>query len=582
MKDKHSVLTLVPFLKEMKHYQLHTFRSDLYAAFAIALLVIPQSIAYSLLAGLPPIAGFYSAIFGTIFASALGSSRHLVSGPTTGVAILIQTTITDTLQNFFPTASGFEKQRLVILILTHVVFIIGIVQIFSAFFNVGKLLQFVSRSVVLGYFAGIALAIVVNQIYYFSGIDLGIEDKLIYRIIYYIKHITSLEIGSILTGLITVCVLIFIRKKLPKFPDALFALVIGSVVALIFNRYLTEKLYVKTLIDNLEFSSPKLLFEFPIFQFKIFKDVFLSSIAIAFVAILEVFSVSRNLATRSGQSIYSNQEVFGLGISNFILSFFQYVIPASGSASRSFLNYESGAKTRFSAILSGILVAILILVFWQLIQIIPLAALAAILIVTSLKIINFESVKLCFRASRGDAIVYILTMGSCLIFNLDIAFFVGIVISIIFYLKRSAEPHQVEYAFDSSGRLAIVDPSEKKRRKVRIIGVSGELFFGTVDLFQNTMRTIAKDPHVKVIVLRLTGVYHVDASMCLAILKTNDYLKITKRHLIISGISDEVWHTFLKTKLVEKIGSENLFLTDEVSPQLSTWNACLRAKELLI
>jgi len=581
MKKKQESLSLLPFVKEVRRYQLSTFRADLYAAFAVALLAIPQSIAYSLLAGLPPIAGFYSAIFGTIFASAFGSSRHLISGPTTGVAILIQTTIIDTLQNYYPDAVGLERQELVIIILTHIIFIIGAVQIFSAFFNVGKLLQFVSRSVVLGYFAGITLAIVANQIYYFAGVELGSEEKLIFRLGYFFTHLKSIEIGSIIVGIFTLALLIFMKKKLPKYPDALLALVIGSIFSFIINRYFIQEFNVKTFANTMDTQSPSLLIGFPILQFKIFKAVFLSSVAVAFVAILEVFSVSRNLAAKSGQNVYSNQEVFGLGISNFILSFFLYVIPASGSASRSVLNYESGAKTRFSAVLSGVLVAIIILVLWPLMRVIPFASLAAILLFTSIKLINYENVKLCFRASKGDAIVYILTMASCLIFNLDIAFFVGIVISIIFYLKRSAEPHQVEYAFDSAGRLTVVSPDEKKRRKVRIIGVSGELFFGTVDLFQNTMRTVAKNQHVKVIVLRLTGVYHVDASMCLAISMINDYLKTTKRHLVISGITHEVWVVFSKTKLIKEIGVENLFLSNEASPQLSTWKACLRAQSLL-
>ena len=195
--------------------------------------------------------------------------------------------------------------------------------------------------------------------------------------------------------------------------------------------------------------------------------------------------------------------------------------------------------------------------------------------------VQFDQVKLCIQATRGDAVALLLTTGSCLFFDLDIAFFIGIIISIVFYLKRSAEPHRVEYAFDLAGRLTEVSPEEKVHRKVRIIGVAGELFFGTVDLFQNTMRTIAKDPHVKAIVLRLTGVYHVDASMCVAMIKIYGYLKNTKRHLVISGISDEVWKIFYRTGIVEKVGAENLFLADEANPQLSTWKACLRAQDLV-
>lgn len=571
-------VSFIPFKKELKKYTFSKFKSDLLASLSVALLAIPQAIAYSLLAGLPPIAGFYSAIFGTIFASAWGCSRHLVAGPTTGVAILLQTAVQEVLQSNFPNVTGLEKEQLVIQILTHIVFVIGFVQIFSAFFNVGKLLQFVSRSVVFGYFAGVAFAIFANQIYYFSGVNFGQDDRIVFRLSYYFTHLNELKVGSVVVGGISLGLLYGFKRWLAKFPDALLTLIMASCIAFVINQFFIHA--VPSLQDVVNIQKPGFHFFLPLFEWDLFKKVFASSCAIAFVAILEVFSVSRNLATKSGQNIYSNQEVFGLGISNMILSFFPFSIPSSGSASRSMLNYVNGAKTRFAAIYSGGFIAVFILIFWPWIQWIPLATLAALLLMTTKNILNYDSIKLCFRATKGDGIVFCLTMASCLFFDLDIAFFIGIMISLVFYLKRSAEPHQVEYAFNSAGRLTVVPPKEKAHRKIRIIGVAGELFFGTVDLFQNTMRTIAKDNHVRVIVLRLTGVYHVDASMCLAILKVHDYLRATNRHLVISGISDEVWKVFSRTKVVHTIGSENLFLSDEASPQLSTWKACLRAQDL--
>ena len=159
------------FLTDLKSYDLPTFKSDFFAALAVALLTIPQSIAYSLLAGLPPSAGLFSAIFGTIFTGALGSSKHLVSGPSTGVAILIQSVISDTMATLYPSVLGDERDFLVLSILTHIVLMMGIVQLLFAFFHLGKMLQFVSHSVVLGYFSGVVAAVFVNQMYYFTGIS---------------------------------------------------------------------------------------------------------------------------------------------------------------------------------------------------------------------------------------------------------------------------------------------------------------------------------------------------------------------------------------------------------------------------
>ena len=131
-------ISFAPFIPELKSYRSFFLRDDLLAALAVALMTIPQSIAYSLLAGLPPTAGLFSAIFGTIFTASLGSSRTLVSGPSTGTAILLQTSITDILYTYFDTATGVQKDALVLIILMQIVLVVGIIQIAAAFFNVSN------------------------------------------------------------------------------------------------------------------------------------------------------------------------------------------------------------------------------------------------------------------------------------------------------------------------------------------------------------------------------------------------------------------------------------------------------------
>jgi SulP family sulfate permease len=177
--------------------------------------------------------------------------------------------------------------------------------------------------------------------------------------------------------------------------------------------------------------------------------------------------------------------------------------------------------------------------------------------------------------------VFFLTFSACLIFTLNIAFFIGIVISIATYLRRSAIPHLVEYAFNSKGRLAIVSPQDDVHRKVRIIGIGGDLYFASADVFQEALQEIAEDPNVTAIVLRLTNVYHMDASMCLAIQRLHETLRASNRYLVISGLTEEVWHVFYRAGLVKQIGLDNLYFTDESNPQFSTWKACLRAQELI-
>lgn len=578
---KQRAISFTPFVEELKGYTLSTFQNDAWAALAIALLTIPQSIAYSLLAGLPPTAGLFSAIFGTIFVAAFGSSRYLISGPSTGTAILIQTSIAEVLATFYEVPVGPEREALVLHILTQIVILMGVIQIGAAFFNVSKLLQFVSRPVILGYFAGITVAIVVTQLFYFTGISPDKKaDSVLLKAWIFVSHIFQVNWPTLLVGFFSLFTLIFFRKVLKNWPDALFMLVVAGGVTYGLHFWAGEPLIAR-LGDYTLAGEPIPELTLPLIDFTLLNKVFPAAVAISFLAILEVFSVSRNFAAKSGQQVQVNQDVFGLGVGNAVLAFLYGAMPTSGSATRTILSFRFGSKTRVAAVLSGLFTGGIILLCWPLVQHVPLAALAALVMVTVPGLMNWSEIALCFRATREDAWVFVVTFFSCLIFSLDIAFFIGIVISIATYLRKSSTPHLVEYAFNSKGRLMIVNPKEDVHRKVRIIGIAGELYFGSADAIQNALQIIAEDRKTLAIVLRLNNVYHMDASMCLAILRLYETLHSTDRYLVISGLTEEVWHVFLRSGLVKQIGLDNLYFTDESNPQFSTWKACLRAQDLL-
>lgn len=574
-------ISLLPFKEELKTYRFRYLRDDLFAALGVALMSVPQSIAYSLLAGLPPIAGLLSAIFGTIFTAGFGASRYLVSGPSTGVAILIQTSIADILYNYFEPSSGPVKEALVLHILSQLVLLMGLIQIGAAFFNVSKLLQFVSRPVTLGYFAGIAAAVVVNQLFYFLGIpSSGGESSLFFKAWQLVVQIGQIDWMAVLVGVFAMVLLVLLRRQARAIPDALLVLIGASLLGYGLNAWLGPKTI--STIRDLPFSGELALdLKAPFIDFKLLNRLFPAATAIAFVAILEVFSVARNFPAKGGRHTQVNQDVFGLGIGNIVLSCFAGAIPSSGSPTRTSLNYRLNAKTRLAAIFSGILTAAIAAFCWPLLRHIPLPALGGLLIVTVSSVVNVKEIALAIRVTQEDRWVFFFTFGSCLIFSLDIAFFVGIVISIGTYLRRSAIPHLVEYAFNSKGRLMIVNPQDDVHRKVRIIGISGDLYFATADVLQSALQPLAEDPNVRAIVLRLNNVYHMDASMCLAIQNLYDTLASSQRHLVISGLTEEVWHVFHRAGLVKRLGLDNLYFTDESNPQFSTWKACLHAQELI-
>lgn len=573
-------ISFAPFIEEWKEYRFSWFRKDLLAALAVALMTIPQSIAYSLLAGLPPAAGLFSAIFGTIFVAVFGSSRSLVSGPSTGTAILIQTAIADTMINYYEHVQGADRDALALHILTQIVLIMGLIQIGAAFFNVNKLLQFVSRPVILGYFAGILVAIVVTQAFYFTGVPSASgAESILLQGWNYLSHIFQFNFFTAGVGIISLGTLLFLRKLLKNWPDALIMLILAALLADGLNYWMGKSVVVR--LGDFAIGDPFPSLTLPLIDLSLINKIFPEAVAIALLAILEVFSISRNFSAKAGHQVQVNQDVFGLGVGNAMLSFITGSLPASGSASRTSLNFHMESKTRFAAILSGLFTAIIVFFCWPLVKHIPLAALAALLMATVPALMNWSEIKLCFKATREDAWVFLITFLSCLIFTLDIAFFIGIVISIGTYLKKSATPTLVEYGFNSKGRLMVVNPKEDVHRKVRIIGIGGELYFASAEVFQAALQTIAEDRNVQAIVLRLNNVHNMDASMCLAILRLFDTLKSSQRFLVISGLTEEVWHVFHRAGLVKQIGLDNLYFTDESNPQFSTWKACLHAQELI-
>lgn len=574
-------ISFFPFVSDLRTYTKPFLRDDLLAALAVALMTIPQSIAYSLLAGLPPTAGLFSAIFGTIFTSAFGSSRVLISGPSTGTAILIQTSIADVLYTYYDQVTGLQQETLSLIILMQIVLLIGVFQIAAAFFNVSKLLQFVGRPVVLGYFGGITVAIAVTQIFSLTGIVVPVNaDPIIYQAARFFLHIAEWNWVTFAVGAASLIFFVLMRHYLKNWPHALMTLVVGTLLAEAANQWLPSSV---RLLSNLQLpDNPLPDVVLPWFNLKLLNKIFPAAVAIAFLSILEVFSVSRTFGIKTGQQVKINQDVFGLGIGNLVLSSLSGALPCSGSPTRTALNYRLHAKTRFAAIFSGIIASLIIFFCWPLVKHIPLAALAALLIASVHTLMDWKEIGLIFRATREDAWVFVFTFLSCLFFSLDIAFFVGIMISIGTYLKRSSVPHLVEYAFNSKGRLIIVNPKEDVHRKVRIIGIGGDLYFAAADVFQATLHTVIEDPHVQAIVLRLNNVHHMDASMCIAIYRLYETLKASNRHLVVSGLTEEVWHVFHRTGLVKEMGFDNFYFTDESNPQFSTWKAALHAQELIV
>lgn len=590
-------ISFFAFKREIFGYSWDIFRADAMAALTVALITLPQAMAAALLAGLPLSSGLFAAIYSSMLASLLGSSRHLVVGPSNAIAILVQAGTAEILYTHYRDLTGVERDIMSVQILTQLTFLTGFFQVLAAGCKLGRLTQFVSYSVIVGYVVGTAFAMGITQLYVLLGIESASGVHSLYeRGVHLIAQWHTIHIPTAIVGLISLLTLIFLKKIDKRIPAAMISLVCAAV-----GVYLVQIPVVSDFLDNLfTFGSHQSIqnilivedtgdlkeaipsFELFFFNTGIMNQLLPISFAIALLSVMESTSVAKSIAACSGQTLSVNQEIFGLGMGN-LLSAFIGGMPISGSASRSNLNYTSGAQTRFASAINSVVVACMLLAFGFFITKIPLAAFAAILLITAVNLVNAKQFLVCMKATSSDALVLWATIFSCFFFSLDMAFYIGVIISITLYLKKAAIPQLVEYDFDKSGELINLDLSGSHQEKnIRFIKVEGELFFGAADLFQSTLKSITEDDYkTKVIILQLKNARDIDATSCLALQQLSDYLRSSGRHLIACGITTPLWEVLCDSGIVESLGKENLFVFDERHPHQYMLKALARAYELV-
>jgi SulP family sulfate permease len=305
-----------------------------------------------------------------------------------------------------------------------------------------------------------------------------------------------------------------------------------------------------------------------------------TAVAIAFLGMLEATSITKSLATKSGQKIEPNQELIGMGAANIVSSLFG-AVPGSSSFVRSAVNQQSGASSQLSSMFSSAVVLVVLLFATPIFNYIPIAALAAHLIRVGFKMINVHQIRICCRATRSDAVVFVVTLAAALFLKLDTAIYVGVGVALALFLQKTSTPTLAEYSINDQGELQeLQDPNNRPHPQISIIHVEGDLYFGAADLFQTEIRRIAEDQNIKVFILRMKNARHLDATTVLALESLHDYLTQSGRFLLISGSNQDVSKVLSDSGLMKKIGADNIYPV-EINATASTRKALKRAQELL-
>ena len=491
---------LMPFLTWLPDVNRVTLRADLMAGVTGAVIVLPQGVAYALIAGLPPQYGLYTAIVTAIVAGLFGSSRHLVSGPTAAISIVVFSVVSGVVS---PDSAEFIPY---VITLT---FLAGIIQLALGMVRMGALVNFVSHTVVIGFTAGAALLIAASQLRHFFGLKIPSGQDFITTLITFGQALPSANPYMVAVGLVTMISAILIRKFFPKWPYMLLAMGIGSL----FCWGIDGPDRGVTMVGAMPAQLPPL--SLPIFELDTMRQLITGALAVAVIALIEAVSIARAVAIRSHQRIDGNQEVIGQGLSNVIGSFFS-CYAGSGSFTRSGANYDAGARTPLAAVFASSILASVMLVAPFITLYLPMAAMAGIVLLISWNLIDFQEIREVFSVSRGEAAILIVTFFSTLLLALEFAIYLGVLLSLVLYLKRTARPpvtpisppvvaNTTEPVASHTGQCAFA------KQQVKVLRVDGSLFFGAVDHVQLTLHQHAAAGY-RHIVLVGHGVNFIDFS----------------------------------------------------------------------
>lgn len=575
-----------PIAKSFRGYDRTRMASDLRAGFNVALLAVPQGMAYAMLAGLPIYYGITCSIVAAIVAPILSGSPYTVLGPTNATAFLIFTSLTANAAMFGGEAAVWSMMPILVLL-------VGVLLVAGAFLRMGDLVQYVSRSVVVGYITGAAILIIANQLKHVLGIALKPEESRTFVgvITGLGTQIEAVSWQALLIGLITAAMYFGLRPLVKRlaFPVTLLGV---TLIATLLGHWLPDFIFADFRDSSFRLGDliPRLptLGKFGIFD--MISLLFGTALGVAFLASLETSVMSKTLAGRTGEPSNLNQDMLSLGVAN-VAGAFLSGMPASGSLTRSALNYSSGAVTRLSSVFSGLICLGGVVLLGPWIGYIPKSCLAALVICVAITLINRHSLRICLNATRSDAAVLTTTMAAALVSRLDTAIFLGTGLSIALYLKKASKPHLAEYEFNQEGQLAEAEKRER-RSAISIVHVEGELFFGASELFRTQIQRVCSDPAIKVIILRLKNARHLDATSVMALEELIRFMREKSRHLIISGASPEVREVLENSGLLDVLDDDpeesrsektnrNFFVNNPFNPNLSTRDALIRAREVL-
>ena len=561
------VLDRVPIVRTIRSYRGEYLRGDLTAALTVAMFAIPQSMAYALVAGVPPVHGLYAAIVASILGAAFGSSNFLIDGPTNAISVMLAA-------NLGLLAGGGDP----VAVMLAITVLTGAIQIAVGALRLGSITRFVSMPVLHGFTAGAGVYIVAGQLPAMFGLPskpppivlggLELQPTCLTKIVGTVLHLGETNLVALALALGTFTIIRSIRWWERRTDRRLPATLIGIVAATIACELLglsnpelgAAKVRIVADIQEISRTLPSL--HLPDFMSVPPQGLLGPAAAIAVLGSIEAIAIARTLADRSGQDFDANQQLIGEGVANVGTGLFGG-ITSSGSFTRSAVNYGAGANTRLAGVLCGLMVLVLLLAFAPLANRIPIAALAGSLLHVALILVDPRKIKTSMTTTRADRWGLLITFTLVLMLShLEQALLVGIAVSLAIVTRRAERFNLHRLELGDDGELHEGDYSRPRPGDAIVaLDVHGELFFSTVDAFERKLRPLTTGG-TQILILRLRNARNVDSTVCEGIVRLAEALRASGGRMIFAGVPQGTEGTLRRAGVIDRLGEQCLFPTE--------------------
>ncbi|MEO1013040.1 MAG: solute carrier family 26 protein [Bacteroidota bacterium] len=539
-----------PFLDWARPYKISWLPKDITAGLTVGIILVPQGMAYAMIAGLPPVYGLYASLVPVLVYAFLGTSRRLSVGPVALDSLLVAAGL-GTLA-----LSSLEEYVAMAVLLA---FLVGAIQLLLGIFRMGFLVNFLSRPVIAGFTLAAAIIIIFSQLKHLLGLTMPNSSHVQDLIMPLWQNLGHTHILDLAIGISGIILLLGFKAWNPKIPAILLAVVLGILAVYLFDL----ESYGVHLVGGIPQGLPH--FEIPDISLKNIGDIWPMALILALVGYMEAISIGKSLENKSGrETMVPNKELMALGGANILGSFFQSY-PITGSFSRSAVNRSAGGQTNLSSLFSIILVVLALFFLTPILYYLPNAILASIITVSVLGLIDLAYPKALWRYRKDEFWILTITFLVTLFIGIPQGILVGVLFSLILMVYKSSKPHfAVLGRIKGSEYYRNIDRFAQEievRQDLLIVRFDAQLYFGNKDYFKKRLlaEVIKKGPHLRAIILNAQPIHYIDSSATQMLVRLIDDLHERDIKFYIARATGPTRDVIFSSGIVEVLEKEYLF-----------------------